>query len=105
MAARADWQKAAGNDKPGEMLPLLAKMFTLIKSMNFDFSTGQISVATGGAPIFTMGGFGLDFAMKNTDQPKVNVTSTLHYDGALDRSDQGAGRRSRRRGPADGFRA
>ena len=80
MAARADWQKAGGNDKPGEMLPFLAKMFTLIRSMNFDFSTGQISVATGGAPIFTMGGFGLDFAMQNTDQPKVNVTSTLHYD-------------------------
>ena len=80
MAARADWQKAGGNDKPGEMLPFLAKMFTLIRSMNFDFSTGQISVATGGAPIFTMGGFGLNFAMQNTDQPKVNVTSTLHYD-------------------------
>ena len=81
MAARADWQKAAGSGKPGEMLPLLAKIFTLMKSMNFDFSTGQISVATGGTPIFTLGGFGFDFAMKDTDQPKVQVTSSLHYAG------------------------
>ena len=81
VAARAEWQKAAGNEKPGEMLPFVAKIFTLIKSMNFEFSTGQISVATGGAPIFTLGGFGFDFAMKNTDQPKVAVTSGLRYSG------------------------
>ena len=49
--------------------------------MNVEFSTGQMSVATGGAPIFTMGGFGFDFAMKNTDQPKVAVTSSLRYTG------------------------
>jgi hypothetical protein len=81
VAARAEWQKASGNEKPGEMLPFVAKMFSLIKSMNFEFSTGQISVATGGAPIFTLGGFGFDFAMKNTDQPKVAVTSSLRYAG------------------------
>ncbi len=56
-------------------------MFALIKSMDVNFSTGQISVATGGAPIFTLGGFGFDFAMKDTDQPKVNITSSLHYAG------------------------
>jgi hypothetical protein len=81
MAVRADFQKAAGSEKPGEVLPLLAKLFTLIKSMNFGFSTGQISVATGGSPIFALGGFGFDFAMKDTDQPKVGVTSSLHYAG------------------------
>ena len=63
------------------MLPLVAKIFALMKSMNFDFSTGQISVATGGAPIFTLGGFGFDFAMKDTDQPKVQVASSIHYAG------------------------
>jgi hypothetical protein len=67
--------------KPGEMLPFVAKIFSLIKSMNFEFSTGQISVATGGAPIFTLGGFGFGFAMKDTDQPKVQVTSSFNYAG------------------------
>ena len=81
VAARAEWQKSAGNEKPGEMLPFVAKIFSLIKSMNFEFSTGQISVATGGAPIFTLGGFGFGFAMKDTDQPKVQVTSSLNYAG------------------------
>ncbi len=82
LAARAEWQKAAaGTGKPGEMLPFVAKIFALVKSMNFDFSTSQISVATGGAPIFTLAGFGFDFAMKDTDQPKVQVASSIHYDG------------------------
>ena len=81
IAARDDWQKAAGSGKPEEMLPLLEKIFTLMKSINTDFSTGQISVATGGTPIFTLGGFGFGFAMKDTDQPKVQVTSSLNYAG------------------------
>jgi hypothetical protein len=81
VTARDDWQKAAAGGKSEDVLPLLGKMFTLIKSMSFNLSSGQISVATGGAPIFTLGGFGFDFAMKNTDQPKVAVTSSLNYTG------------------------
>jgi len=81
IAARDDWQKASASGKPEEMLPLLEKIFTLIKSINTDFSTGQISVATGGTQIFSLDSFGFGFTMKDTDQPKVGITSSVRYAG------------------------
>jgi hypothetical protein len=78
-ALRGDLQKASQASKPGELLPLLSRMFQLMKEVKAGLSIGRTTVAAGGATVFSLGGFGLDFAMQDTDQPKVKTTSDLSY--------------------------
>jgi hypothetical protein len=79
LALRADSQKAAESGKPDQMLPLIAKIFQLFKSVKSTISIGQVTVAAGGTTVFSLGGLNFDFGMEGTDQPKVNVGSSLSY--------------------------
>jgi hypothetical protein len=79
LALRADSQKAAESGKPDQMLPLIAKIFQLFKSVKSTISIGQVTVAAGGTTVFSLGGLNFDFGMEDTDQPKVNVGSSLSY--------------------------
>src|SRR6516164_4446516 len=79
LALRADSQKAAESGKPDEMLPLIAKIFRLFKSVKSTVSIGQVTVAAGGTTVFSLGGLNFDFGMQDTDQPKVNLGSDLSY--------------------------
>jgi hypothetical protein len=78
-ALRGDLQKASQASKPGELLPLLSRMFQLMKGAKAGLSIGQITAAAGGTTVFSLGGFGLDFGMQDTDRPKVRTTSNLSY--------------------------
>lgn len=78
-AIRGDLQKASQGDKPRELLALLSKMLRLMKSVKAGLSIGQMTVAAGGATVLSLGGLGLDFDMRDTDQPKVKATSSLSY--------------------------
>jgi hypothetical protein len=79
LALRAASQKAADSGKPDQMLPLIAKVFRLFKSVKSTVSIGQVTVAAGGTTVFSLGGLNFDFAMQDTDQPKVNMVSSLSY--------------------------
>lgn len=78
-AMRDDLQKASQGNKPGETLPYLSKMFQLMKGVKAEVSMGQMTVAVAGSAVFSLGGFDLDFALHDTDQPKVKATSNLSY--------------------------
>ena len=79
LALRAASQKAAESSKPDQMLPLVAKIFQLFKTVKSTVSIGQVTVAAGGTTIFSLGGLNADFGIEDTDQPKVNVSSSLSY--------------------------
>src|SRR5215469_9291854 len=79
LALRADSQKAAESGKPDQMLPLIAKIFRLFKSVKSAVSIGQVTVAAGGTTVFSLGGLNFDFGMEDTDRPKVNMVSSLSY--------------------------
>jgi hypothetical protein len=79
LALRAESQKAAESGKPDQMMPLIAKIFRLFKSVQSTVSIGQVTVAAGGTTVFSLGGLNADFGIEDTDQPKVNVSSSLSY--------------------------
>jgi hypothetical protein len=80
-ALRADLKKAIDSKKADETFATVGKLFQLFKSAKGSISLGKISVASGGQPVFTVNGFGLDFGMENADQPKVKVSTGLRYAG------------------------
>lgn len=80
-ALRKQWQTAMAADKTGEMMPVLAKLFQVMKSMKGAVSVGQVSMAMGGSPVFALGGGGFDIGLQGVDQPKVKIDSNLYYKG------------------------
>ena len=81
IALRDDLKKAVEANKPADMIPLLGKILSLVKSMKVAIAMGKITASTGGQPMFTLGGFGFDFGLDGLDQPKAKMTSGIKYSG------------------------
>lgn len=82
-ALRDQIRQAASGGKPEDMLPLIGKLFTLLKSFQGQFSVGNISVADATHEVFSMGSFSFDFGASGLDQPKTKITSGLRYAGMV----------------------
>jgi hypothetical protein len=80
-ALRAELSQVAESKKTDQMFAVVGKLFRLFKSAKASFSFGKASVASGGQPVFTINGFGLDFGIEDADQPKVKVSTGLRYAG------------------------
>ncbi len=82
VALQADWKKALESQKPDQVLPVLAKMVSLMKSIHGEFSVGQVSAADAShQQLFSIGGFGFDFGADGLDQQKSKLSSGLRYAG------------------------
>ena len=82
IALQADWKKALESKKPDQMLPVMAKMASLMKSIHGEFSVGQISAADAShKQLFAIGSFGFDFGAEGLDQPKSKLSTGLRYAG------------------------
>jgi hypothetical protein len=79
VALRKQWQAAAAAEKTAEMMPVVAKLFQLMKALKGSVSVGQVSMAMGGSTVFSLGGAGFDLGLQGMDQPKVKVASNLYY--------------------------
>jgi hypothetical protein len=82
VALQADWKKALESQKPDQVLRVLAKMVSLIKSIHGEFTVGQVSAADAShQQVFSLGGFGFDFGVDGLDQPKSKLSTGLRYAG------------------------
>ncbi len=82
LALRADWKKAMESQKPDQMLPVLSKMVSLMKSIHGEFAVGQVSAADAShQQLFSLGSFGFDFGADGVDQPKSKLTTGLRWAG------------------------
>ncbi len=80
-ALRGDWQKALESKKADQMLPVISKMVSLMKSVHGEFSVGQLNGGAGGQQFFSLRSFGFDFGIDGLDQPKSKISSGLRYAG------------------------
>jgi hypothetical protein len=81
VALRKQWQAAMAAEKTNEMMPVVAKMFQLMKALKGSVSVGQVNMAMGGSTVFALGGAGFDIGLQGTDQPTVKINSNLYYKG------------------------
>lgn len=80
-ALRKQWQAAMAAEKTGEMMPVVAKLFQVMKALKGSVSVGQVSMAMGGSTVFSLGGAGFDMGLQGTDQPTVKINANLYYKG------------------------
>jgi hypothetical protein len=82
IALQAEWKKALESQKPDQMLPVAAKIVSLMRSIRGEFSVGQISATDAShQPLFSLGGFGFHFGAEGLDQPKSKLTTGLRWVG------------------------
>ena len=80
-ALQGEWKKALDSKKADQMLPVMARMVALIKSIHGEFSMGRLSGGAGGQQFFSLGSLGFDFGIDGLDQPKSKLTTGLRYAG------------------------
>ena len=81
LAMRDDWKKAAASGKADQVVPLLGKLLSLIKSVKFAIALGKTSVSQGTQTLFSLGSLNFDFGLDGLDQPKSKLLSGLKYAG------------------------
>jgi len=81
IALQQQYQKALENPKPGEVLPLFAKMVATMKAFHSELSFGNLTASTGSTQIFSVGNIHLGFGADDLDQPKAKLNLGLRYAG------------------------
>jgi hypothetical protein len=81
LAMRDDWKKAVESGKPAQVIPLLGKMLSLVKTLKVAIALGKVSVSQGTQALFSLGSLNFDFGLDGLDQPKSKLVSGLKYAG------------------------
>jgi hypothetical protein len=81
IALQQQWQKALENPKPGEVLPLFAKMVATMKAFHSELSFGNLTASEGSTQMFSIGNIHLGFGADDLDQPKSKINLGLRYAG------------------------